>query len=100
MVYIHLFHGRKDPKQDMDGWGTDGPTFGPVNFVHTTYGSDIKLGIPDEDDSVELKVIGDVVYYDGVYYGDWSVFGQDIFDSESEKFNLVEYDRQKSKLPE
>lgn len=37
MLYIRLFHGRTDPNQDMDDWGTDGPVFGPYEFVHTTY---------------------------------------------------------------
>ena len=28
MLYIRLFHGRTDPKIDMDDWGTDGSVFG------------------------------------------------------------------------
>jgi hypothetical protein len=39
MLYIRLFHGRVDPEQDMDDWGSDGPIFGPYHFVHTTYTS-------------------------------------------------------------
>ena len=73
MLYLRLFHGREDPEQDMDNWGLDGPIFGPYEFVHTTYNSSIKLGKQNGDCDM-LLVAGDMLYYDGVYYGDWSVF--------------------------
>src|SRR3546814_15424074 len=41
-VYLHLFHGRNSPDQDMDDWGFDGPTIGPPDYVHTTYGDNIQ----------------------------------------------------------
>lgn len=69
MAYLKLFHGRKEPKQDMEDWGEQGPVFGPFPFFHTTYGSEIKFG-----EGLYLKIVGDCVYYDGWYYGDWSVF--------------------------
>ena len=47
MLYIRLFHGRTDPDQNMDGWGSDGPVFGPYEFVHTTYTCHVKFGKPD-----------------------------------------------------
>ena len=28
-VYLHLFHGRNDVAEEMEGWGFDGPTLGP-----------------------------------------------------------------------
>lgn len=31
--YLHLFHGRKDPNQQMDDWGEDGPYIGPLHAV-------------------------------------------------------------------
>jgi hypothetical protein len=43
MVYLQLFHGRKTPDEQMSGWGTEGPVLGPFPFVHSTYGSDIKV---------------------------------------------------------
>jgi hypothetical protein len=43
MLYIRLFHGRTDPDQDMDDWGSDGPVFGPYEFAHTTYAWDYEL---------------------------------------------------------
>lgn len=79
LVALQLFHGRTDPKQDMTDWGTVGPVF-LVTYVHTTYGSDIKLGIPHVVAGEEAAGDGDLevddqglVYYDGVWYGDWSV---------------------------
>ena len=37
MMYLRLFHGRTDPQQDMDDWGSDGPVLGPYKFAHRTY---------------------------------------------------------------
>ena len=35
-MYLRLYHGRKDPNQQMVDWGFDGPTFGPLSsYVHT-----------------------------------------------------------------
>ena len=73
MPYLRLFHGRSDPQQSLDDWGDDGPIFGPYDFVHTTYADRIKLG--NEDDHL-LRIVEGLVYYGGMYYGDWSVFGE------------------------
>ncbi len=81
-VYLRLFHGRKDPRQEMDDWGEQGPIFGPYDYAHTTYASDIKLG-PSEQDNHELRIKGALAYYNGMYYGDWSVstMGADTVDT-------------------
>ena len=75
MLYIRLFHGRADPNQDMDEWGSDGPVLGPYKFVHTTYQYHLKLGCEDGSCD-ELFLYDDMLYYGDVYYGDWSVFGE------------------------
>lgn len=75
-VYLELFHGRADPAQDMADWGDVGPVFGPFEGVHTTYAEDIKLVIAG-DNCGTLKVVDDLVYYAGMYYGDWAVMGAD-----------------------
>jgi hypothetical protein len=31
-MYINFFHGRKNPKAEMEGWGDHGPILGPVNI--------------------------------------------------------------------
>ena len=82
-VYLELFHGRKrvgtDEKgaavyEELSDWGESGPVFGPFPYFHTTYVCDIKF-----DDDKELRIVDDLVYYAGVYYGDWSVFGSAVF---------------------
>lgn len=77
-TYLKLFHGRKNPKEEMDDWGTSGPIFGPVMYVHSTYGSCVKIGFVEnqglELEETMMQLVGDMLYYDGVYYGDWSTF--------------------------
>jgi len=96
MLYLRLFHGRTDPSQDMDGWGTDGPVFGPHEFVHTTYVTTVKLGNPDGNCG-ELFMYEDMLYYDGVYYGDWTVFTDETL--KKSKFATTPFDQSKSNLP-
>lgn len=47
-VYLHLFHGRDDPDQEMDDWGFRGPTLGPFLYVQTTYMCDVKFAMERE----------------------------------------------------
>ena len=97
MLYLRLFHGRNDPAQDMDDWGTDGPVFGPYQFAHTTYSSFLRLGRAD-DGCDELYISEpDMVFYDGVYYGDWSVFSE--VELKEDGFELSVYDPEKAKPP-
>jgi hypothetical protein len=42
-VYLHLFHGRSSPDEELDDWGSDGPVIGPLNYVHITYACDVKF---------------------------------------------------------
>ena len=97
MLYIRLFHGRTDPDQDMDDWGSDGPVFGPYEFSHTTYAWDIKLGKSDGHCD-ELFVNEDMVYYDGVYYGDWSIFDAQVL--KKSQFQISVFQQDKAELPE
>ena len=97
MLYLRLFHGRTDPNQNMDDWGSDGPVLGPYQFAHTTYNGCLKLGRPD-DGCDELYIIGpDMLFYDNVYYGDWSVFGEAEF--KQDDFELSAYEPSKAKPP-
>lgn len=96
MIYLRLFHGRTNPNQDMDDWGADGPIFGPYEFVHTTYSSLVRFGKQDGDcDS--LYAVEDMLYYDGVYYGDWTVFSLQTL--VSGKYQLTAYEQKKANLP-
>lgn len=80
-VYLELFHGTETiDRSDLDNWGERGPILGPLAYVHTTYAGDLKCcpiddqGEPDERATVDIQVTIDcLLYYDGMYYGDWSV---------------------------
>jgi hypothetical protein len=80
----------------MDDWGSDGPVFGPYEFVHTTYGWNIKL-VKSNGNCDELYV-QEMVYYDGIYYGDWSVFDAAVL--EKTKFQIAVFQQDKANLPE
>jgi hypothetical protein len=76
-VYLILIHGRSDPDENMDDWGANGPVLGPFDYVHTTYAADVKVtgsvGADGKEFEDSLYIINNLLYYDGVYYGDWSV---------------------------
>jgi len=97
MLYIRLFHGRRDPEQDMQDWGSDGPIFGPYEYVHITYKNYIRICNSDET-SDELYLSEDMLFYDGVYYGDWIVLSQDAFDKS--EFTITDFEQDKANLPE
>ena len=97
MLYLKLFHGRKDPTEQMDDWGSDGPIFGPYSYIHTTYAHSIKMGL-DSDTVHDLYAIEDMIYYDGMYYGDWSIFPDATFAKEDQTLHEV-YDSAKAQPP-
>lgn len=70
-LYLSLFHGRLDPDESMNDWGTEGPTFGPLEAVQSTYGT---LSLAFEDREVHLPLVDGLVHYDGVLYGDTCAF--------------------------
>lgn len=79
-VYIDFFHGRKDPGEELGDWGEEGPVLGPFDYAHLTYCQEINLN----DDGASLKIVDGMVYYGGMYYGDFSVVSAQSF-SESEE---------------
>ena len=70
-LYFSLFHGRLDPDEPMNDWGTEGPTFGPLDAVQTTYGT-VRLSF--ENREVHLPLVDGLIHYDGVLYGDSCTF--------------------------
>lgn len=70
-MYISLYHGRTNPNQNMDFWGTYGPIIGPVNVI-ITYGQ-IKLIDPISEELEFFQLINGMVFLDGVYYGDMEI---------------------------
>ena len=88
-LYLELSHGRVEPDQEMDGWGTDCPDeIGPLSWVHFTYNDCGKIGIGidqviwlDNNFTREACLLmppnslcrhDDMLYWNGVFYGDWS----------------------------
>jgi hypothetical protein len=83
-MYLALFHGRDDRKEQMHQFGFAGPLLGPLLYCHTTYLFDIKIMFETVEDArlccgsdeqdVILSVVDDMIYFENAYYGDWSVF--------------------------
>ena len=73
-MYLRLYHGRTDPDQEMEDWGFNGPTFGPLSaYVHTYC---CTFRIHDESGSTEiwLDKYDDMILWDGCFYGDLEIF--------------------------
>lgn len=72
----------------MDDWGKDGPYFGPLENVGGTYINGITLGFEDNNLYISkgaityqgkeyrnpIFIYDDMIYYDGMFYGEWTVF--------------------------
>jgi hypothetical protein len=66
-LYLGLFRGRADPREIPNSFGISGPIIGPLYFV------------PEDDeprraDSAQLRVLGSLVLYNGIFYEDWAMF--------------------------
>jgi len=98
MLYLELFHGRPDPAQEMEDWGEQGPVFGPLQYLHTTYAYHVEFMLKNGECG-ELWIIDDMIYYDGFWYGDWSVFDAGEEHNEALK-RLQPYSEEKAQRPE
>lgn len=72
-LYLHLFHGRRQSDEQLEDWGFAGPTFGPLASANSTYGDPPRLQFTDASEGY-FTYHEDLIYYDGAYYGDWSLF--------------------------
>lgn len=79
-VYLKLFHGRTDPEEQLDDWGSNGPTLGPLEYVHCTYFTHLQAAVSCNDNREEAFDLffattteQDMLYWDGVLYGDWTI---------------------------
>lgn len=70
-LYLRLFHGRADPSDVLNDWGTDGPTIGPFDTYHSTYC--LALELWNGETSLELSTDRALVHFDGVFYGDFEI---------------------------
>ena len=73
-LYLRLYHGRTDPNQQLEDWGFNGPTFGPLNSVVVTYLSTIRIHSQRHHDALWLDTSDGMVLWQGNYYGDFEVF--------------------------
>ena len=73
-LYLRLYHGRLDPKEDMEEWGFQGPVFGPLSSVVLTYFSTIRIYGTNDTDEVWIDTQKDMVMWEGKYYGDFEIF--------------------------
>jgi hypothetical protein len=93
---LELFHGRASPDQSLEDWGSQGPVF-LVEWVQVTYCSDIRLGLDGPAGEGSLDVIGDLLFYDGTYYGDWIVHPLTVLaESEALAARVEDFDPKKA----
>lgn len=95
-MYINLFHGRKYPEKEMEDWGEQGPIIGPVALSWTYGGFKIhKPGWGDEFEFVKMGSELDLIYFDGMYYGDMEVLEDNdllLLDPANKK-RVISFDR-------
>mgnify|MGYP003649176530 CR=1 FL=1 len=87
-MVLDLFHGRPTSDEQVTDWGSQGPAL-YLDAITLTYVDITKLWFDGYDPVVFL---GDLVkdgcfYYDGVYYGDFSVSMGSQIDKEPELFD-------------
>lgn len=75
-LYLGFFHGRKHPKEDLSGWGSDGPILGPITEVFYKSIKDVTVTFENRK-KIKLNFIDGLVEFDGVYYGDWTFYVHD-----------------------
>ena len=71
MAYLKLLNGHPSPDGRSDSIGQRGPIFGPYPFFHQIGDSEIVF---EDEETHSLSIVGRLVYYDDMFYGDWSVF--------------------------
>lgn len=81
-IYLKLLHGRCPSDQELDDWGDDGPWIGPLKWFHCTYLSTFCLGfasgeeylsVADKKIPAPIYFYDGMIYYRGMYYGDWEI---------------------------
>lgn len=99
LVALGLFHGRRSPEEQLNDWGETGPVF-QVTYVHVTYGCSPQLGLDGPDGEGEIPYVSDLLHYNGMYYGDWSVFPVDLLSTDpSLAARLTHFEQDKAAVP-
>lgn len=84
-----MIHGRKDPDEEMDDWGFNGPILEGVEYLVVTYNAHYRLGFVDAESCAKAKEVTgwdewdqnqlliefhhDMVKTKEGYFGDWEV---------------------------
>tara|TARA_R110002153_G_scaffold28881_2_gene88857 strand:+ start:827 stop:1261 length:435 start_codon:yes stop_codon:yes gene_type:complete len=68
-VFIHLYHGRNHPDEELEDWGASGPTIGPVGISYT-YGT---ITLHGKHTCTDLLQKEDLIYYSGFFYADFEI---------------------------
>jgi hypothetical protein len=71
-TYLKLLHGRNRADENLDEWGFNGPTFGPLDWFHITYLQTFRFGRANAE--AEIEVFDDMFVWEGKYYGDAEIF--------------------------
>jgi hypothetical protein len=97
-LYLGLFHGRHGPREEMEDWGFDGPMIGPLKWFHTTYACTLRIAFERGEDAMRyfgthqteqfLTLDGDLLVFEGKYYGDWTAYKVDPEDCDRPKDNF------------
>ena len=104
-TYLLLMHGRTTPDEQLSDWGIHGPVF-KVAWVHLTYLRTVRIGIGSQYHATihEFEVFEDLIYYDGVYYGDMEVLHLNVLSNTVDEWKatgrLQKFDDEKAELPE
>lgn len=94
MIYLRLFNGRLDPTEEMQDWGTNGPTL-RLTGLHVTYLNILHVrGTEPDADFDDLETRDGCVFYDGVFYGDWCILDP----SQEPVSNPVDLDWSKTRM--
>lgn len=74
-IYVQLLHGRNTPDEALSDWGSSGPCLGPFDWFHSTYLTTMTFGTIEEGEVWDIRdsLVGDLIHYDGVYYGDFEI---------------------------
>lgn len=80
-VIIHLYHGRDDPKENLENWGFDGPRIA-IHCFGFTYQT---LWIYRNGDREELKIVEGCIEWEGKYYGDFEIVSKERDDRVRER---------------
>jgi len=95
--YLALFHGRPSPNTELDDWGLDGPIF-PCLSLNSTYAADLRMTSHPGGDIETLLYVADLVYYNGVYFGDYEIIMPEDLTDEM-KARIVYYEIIKANPP-